>query len=41
MDTTANELFQLIVDVASGHYLTKNEINDSREIGIFKSGVTL
>lgn len=41
MDMTANELFRLIVDVASGYYLTMNEVHNSREIGIFKSGVTL
>ena len=35
-----NELFDYIVEVANGKE-TKNEINDYREISIFKDGVTL
>jgi len=44
-DTSMKELtaqfFDYIVDVASGVIKTKNEVNDYREISIFKDGVTL
>ena len=36
-----DELFALILDVASGTRLAKNESNDYREIAIWKDGVTL
>jgi altronate hydrolase len=36
-----NELVELVADVASGKVMTKNELNDYREIAIFKDGVTL
>ena len=35
-----DELFRYVVDVANGLY-TANEINDSRDIALFKTGVTL
>lgn len=35
-----NDLIKLIADVASGKY-TANEINNSRDIALFKTGVTL
>jgi altronate hydrolase len=37
----SEEFFKYITDVASGAIKTKNEINDMREITIFKNGVTL
>jgi altronate hydrolase len=40
-DTLADELFDLVLDVASGRQLTRNEINGNREIAIWKDGVTL
>ncbi len=36
-----DELFELILDVASGRKTTRNEDYDYREIAIFKDGVTL
>jgi altronate hydrolase len=41
MDALANDLFALILDVASGRSLTNNERNGYREIAIWKEGVTL
>jgi altronate hydrolase len=41
MDSYAEEFFEYILDVASDKKKTKNEINDYREIAIFKNGVTL
>ncbi len=41
MDEYAEEFFKFILDVASDRTKTKNEINDYREIAIFKNGVTL
>lgn len=41
LDTLADDLFDLILDVASGKRLAKNEEYDFREIAIFKDGVTL
>lgn len=41
MDSYAEEFFKFILDVASDKVKTKNEINDYREIAIFKNGVTL
>ena len=41
MDQLADELFALILDVASGRELTNNEKNGYREIAIWKEGVTL
>jgi altronate hydrolase len=40
MDAAGQELLQLVVDTASGKP-ARNEINDEREIAIWKSGVTL
>lgn len=40
MDTLLREFVDLIVNVANGQ-LARNEINDFRELAIFKSGVTL
>ncbi|MBQ7900981.1 MAG: altronate dehydratase [Clostridia bacterium] len=40
MESLTEEFFRFIVDVANGRE-TKNEINDYREISIFKDGVTL
>jgi altronate hydrolase len=34
-------LFQLILDVANGTVKTKNELNNYREIALFKNGITL
>ena len=39
-DPLTNELFEYIIEVAEGKE-TRNEINDYREISIFKDGVTL
>ena len=36
-----NDLVELVADIASGKTMTKNELNDYREIAIFKDGVTL
>ena len=41
MKSLAGEFFRYILSVASGETLTKNEVNDYREISIFKDGVTL
>ena len=41
MDTLADNLFDFVLDVASGRKLTRNEENDYREIAIWKEGVTL
>lgn len=41
MDSYSEEFFQFILDVASKKQRTKNEINNYREISIFKDGVTL
>lgn len=40
MDTLLQEFVTLIVNIANGQ-LARNEINDFRELAIFKSGVTL
>lgn len=40
VDDCAEQLFNYIIDVASGKK-TNNEINDNREIAIWKNGVTL
>lgn len=40
IDQSAEALFEHILEIASGHK-TKNEINDNREIAIWKNGVTL
>ena len=40
-DATYSALLSLIVDIASGRKKTKNELNNYREIAIFKNGVTL
>jgi len=37
----ADELFDLVLDIASGRKRTRNEINGNREIAIWKDGVTL
>lgn len=36
-----NELWELVLDTASGRYRTKNEISNNRSIMIFKNGVLL
>ena len=41
MENLSNQLIQLIIDTASGKYLTKNERNNCRQISIWKNGVTL
>lgn len=41
MDSLADELFQLVLDVASGRVHTMSELNGFREISIWKDGVTL
>ena len=41
MDQLADELFALVLDVASGRKLANNEKNGYREIAIWKEGVTL
>ena len=41
MDQLADELFALILDVASGRERTNNEKHGYREIAIWKEGVTL
>lgn len=40
MDTLLNEFVDLIVEIANGKP-ARNEVNDFRELAIFKSGVTL
>ncbi|MBA0216330.1 altronate dehydratase [Pectobacterium brasiliense] len=40
MDELLSQFVELIVEIADGK-LTKNEVNDFRELAIFKSGVTL
>ena len=37
----ARELWQLVLDVASGRVSTRNEENNDREIMLFKDGVIL
>ncbi|MHB1628022.1 MAG: UxaA family hydrolase [Bacilli bacterium] len=41
MRDLAAELYRLVIDVASGRLQARNEVNDYREIAIFKDGVTL
>lgn len=41
MDALGDELFQLVLDVASGRVRTRTELNGFREISIWKGGVTL
>jgi altronate hydrolase len=41
IDAMADALMQLVLDVASGVTRTRNELNDCREIAIWKDGVTL
>jgi len=41
LDELSQTLFETVVRVASGQEQTKNELNDYREIAIFKDGVTL
>ena len=40
-DALCSKLLELIADIASGREKTKNELNDYREIAVFKNGVTL
>ncbi len=40
-DVAADALFDLVLDVASGRRLARNEVNGNREIAIWKDGVTL
>jgi len=41
IDDLTLEFFNYLLSVASGHIQTKNELNNYREISIFKDGVTL
>lgn len=41
MDDLLTQFVDMIVQIADGKKLAKNEINDFRELAIFKSGVTL
>ena len=41
MDGVTEVLLAFIVEVASGRTQTKAELNDQREIAIWKNGVTL
>lgn len=41
MNKLGDELFRLVLEVASGRVLTKTELNGYREISIWKDGVTL
>ena len=41
MDQLEDDLFALVLDVASGRALTNNERHGYREIAIWKEGVTL
>jgi altronate hydrolase len=41
IDELADEFLALVLDIASGRARTKNELNDYREIAIWKDGVTL
>ncbi|MDR0374572.1 MAG: altronate dehydratase family protein [Treponema sp.] len=41
VDVIRDELFQLLLDTINGIIVTKNELNNYREIAIFKNGVTL
>jgi altronate hydrolase len=41
MDALADELFRMVLDVASGRTRTRTELNGYREISIWKDGVTL
>jgi altronate hydrolase len=41
IESRADDLFRLILDVASGRTLARNEEHDYREIAIWKEGVTL
>lgn len=41
MDELRDELWQMLIETASGRRQTQNERNDSREIMIFKNGVLL
>jgi altronate hydrolase len=41
LESLTDDLFQLIIDVASGREYARNEVNDYREIAIWKEGVTL
>ena len=41
MDSLSQKFFNYIIAVASGEIQTQNEINDYREISIFKDGVIL
>jgi altronate hydrolase len=41
MEQLEDDLFALILDIASGRKLARNEEQGYREIAIWKSGVTL
>ena len=41
LEDAADQLWQMLLDVASGKIRTKNEINGYREVMIFKNGVLL
>ena len=40
-EQVADDLLEMVVDIASGRHQTRNEHNGYREIAIFKNGVTL
>ena len=40
-DSIADELMQMIIEVASGRVQTRSECNEQREIAFWKKGVTL
>jgi altronate hydrolase len=41
LDDLSAELFDLVLRAASGEYRARNEVNDYREISIFRDGVTM
>jgi altronate hydrolase len=41
MDSLADDLFQFVLEVASGRVRTTTEVSGFREISIWKDGVTL
>ncbi|MFW6271248.1 MAG: altronate dehydratase, partial [Bacillota bacterium] len=41
LNELAEDLYKMVIKIASGQKRTKNEINDFKEMTIFKKGVTL
>lgn len=41
MEELADDFFEYVIQMASGKYKTRNELNNYKEISIFKDGVTL